>query len=269
LKNIINNFTDKELNYEILHNIKIFSQNKIQSDLNEIISKDDIEDKFHNIYKIYSEMISKNENNQKKEKIKEQNENDNDIQKNVIKDLNASKDNRTNTNHFGNDNKNDSNHFNSSSNNNDNSIKESNIANNKINEMEQNKTYLPSGNNSDSYNNDKNQDKINENEEKNKNDINNNKINEIKNNNEIKEFKDIYSNINEEKINIIFIMPNNEKKGFKIPSNFTKKEIYFTAYNLCDYQKGEFAYISGIDKSPKAVKMKFLFEDLLSFISVI
>ena len=212
-------------------------------------------------------MISKNENNQKKEKIKEQNENDNDIQKNVIKDLNASKDNRTNTNHFGNDNKNDSNHFNSSSNNNDNSIKESirqnekiplekdifegnlcsnqgDIAINKINEMEQNKTYLSSGNNSDSYNNDKNQDKINENEEKNKNDINNNKINEIKNNNEIKEFKDIYSNINEEKINIIFIMPNNEKKGFKIPSNFTKKEIYFTAYNLCDYQKGEFEYIS-------------------------
>jgi hypothetical protein len=110
-------------------------------------------------------MISKNENNQKKEKIKEQNENDNDIQKNVIKDLNASKDNRTNTNHFGNDNKNDSNHFNSSSNNNDNSIKESirqnekiplekdifegnlcsnqgDIAINKINEMEHNKTYL-------------------------------------------------------------------------------------------------------------------------------
>ena len=266
-ENIINNFTDKELNYEILHNIKIFSQNKIQSDLNEIISKDDIEDKFHNIYKIYSEMISKNENNQKKDKIKEQNENDNDIQQNVIKDLNALKDNRTNTNHFGNDNKNDSNHYNSSSNNNDNSIKESirqnekislekdifegnlcsnqgDIAINKINEMEQNKTYLSSGNNSDSYNNDKNQDKINENEEKNKNDINNNKINEIKNNNEIKEFKDIYSNINEEKINIIFIMPNNEKKGFKIPSNFTKKEIYFTAYNLCDYQKGEFEYIS-------------------------
>jgi hypothetical protein len=67
-----------------------------------------------------------------------------------------------------------------------------------------------------------------------------NKINKIKANNEIKEFKDIYSDINEEKINIIFIMPNKEKKGFKIPSNFTKKEIYSTAYNLSDFQKDIF-----------------------------
>jgi len=262
-ENIINNFNDKELNYEILHNIKIFSESKIQSDLNEIISKDDIEDKFHNIYKIYSKMISKNENNQKKNKIKEQNENAIDIQMNAIDDLNSSKDNRANTNHLGNDNKNDFDQFNSSSNNNDNSIKESirqnenitlgkdifegnfvsnkdDIANNIINEKEQNKTYLTSGNNSDSNNNDTNQDKINENKEK--NDFNNNIINEIKNNNEIKEFKDIYSIINGEKINIIFIMPNKEKKGFKIPPNFTKKEIYFTAYNICGYQQGEFEY---------------------------
>jgi hypothetical protein len=35
-------------------------------------------------------------------------------------------------------------------------------------------------------------------------------------------------------------MPNKEKKGFKIPSNFTKKEIYSTAYNLCDFQKDKF-----------------------------
>lgn len=70
--------------------------------------------------------------------------------------------------------------------------------------------------------------------------INDNKINKRKTNNNIKEFKDIYSNIDGEKINLIFTMPNKDKKGFKIPSNFTNKEIYFTAYNLCKYQKGEY-----------------------------
>ena len=143
----------------------------------------------------------------------------------------------------------------------------SNINKNKINENEQSKNNLISKNNSDSTNNDKNHDKINkkeedqnkndnndsnnndknhnkinENKEKNKNDNSANKLNEIKTNNEIKEYKDIYPNISEEKINIIFVMPNNEKKGFKIPLNLTRAEIYYTAYKLCENQKGEFEY---------------------------
>ena len=258
-QNIINNFNDKELNYEILHNIKIFNETKIESDLNEIISKDDIEDKFHKIYEIYYKINSKNENEHIKniEKINnEPNENANDIQTNEINNLNASKENKYDINHLENDNKNDSHHFNLSSNNNDYlteekikqnenmlfekdifegnfNLSKSDINNNKNNEMMQNKTNLTSEINNDSHDNDKNHDKINEND---------NKINEIKTNNYIKELKDIYSKIYGEKINIIFIMPNKDKKSFIIPSNFTRKDIYYTAYNLCEYQKGEFEY---------------------------
>ena len=263
--NIINNFNYKELNYEMLHNIKIFSESKIQSDLNEIISKDDIEVKLHNIFKIYSKMFSKIENIQKKEKVKLQNENSNYIQKNEINDLNISKYNNSDTNNFGDYLKNDSNQFILSSSNNYNSTKEiirikqnenipvkkdifkgnfdsckSDITNNIINEIKRNETSFISGNkNSDSNNNGKTHDKINESEEKN---INDNKKDEIKNNNEISEYKDIYSNIEGEKIKIIFTMPNKEKKDYKIPSNFTNKEIYYTAYNLCEYSKDEFEY---------------------------
>jgi len=96
--------------------------------------------------------------------------------------------------------------------------------------------------NNDSKDNDKNHNKINENKEENKNDSNVNILNEIKTNNGIKEFKDLYPDISGEKINIIFIMPNNEKKGFKIPLNLTRKELYYTAYKLCENQKGEFEY---------------------------
>ena len=53
---IINNFNNKELNYEILHNIKIFSENKIQKELNEIILENDIDNKFALISKIYKEI---------------------------------------------------------------------------------------------------------------------------------------------------------------------------------------------------------------------
>ena len=55
---IINNFNNKELNYEILHNIKIFSENKIQKELNEIMLEKDFEYKLTHISQIYK-MINK------------------------------------------------------------------------------------------------------------------------------------------------------------------------------------------------------------------
>jgi hypothetical protein len=141
---------------------------------------------------------------------------------------------------LGNDNKIDSNQLNPSSN-------STNINNNvNVESIKQNDNNKSNDNcnSKEAINNNNNGNDISDNNIKknvsNNNENEKNKINEIKTNNEIKEFKDIYSDINEEKINIIFIMPNKEKKGFKIPSNFTKKEIYCTAYNLCDFHKDEF-----------------------------
>jgi len=53
---IINNFNKKDLNYEMLHNIKIFSEYKIQKELNEIILETDIENKFAYISNIYKKI---------------------------------------------------------------------------------------------------------------------------------------------------------------------------------------------------------------------
>ena len=75
---IINNLNNKELNYEILHNIKIFSENKIQKELNEIILKNDIDYKFAHIYNIYK-MINKIDIN----KNDDNNEKDNHINNNI------------------------------------------------------------------------------------------------------------------------------------------------------------------------------------------
>ena len=62
----------------------------------------------------------------------------------------------------------------------------------------------------------------------------NNDITSINENKEIKNniFEDIYSYINMEKRDIIFIMPNKEKKCAKIPIFFSNEELYFTAYFL-------------------------------------
>jgi len=116
-------------------------------------------------------------------------------------------------------------------NNNNNNLMNGNNINNKSDDNNNNKPI---------NNIEKNASNKNENEDTK---LNDNKINENKTNNNIKEFKDIYSNIDGEKINIIFTMPNKDKKGLKIPSNFTNKEIYFTAYNLCKYQKEEYDYL--------------------------
>ena len=216
---------------------------------------------------IQNNVINENINNiQADNKINAQNANINDIQNNENNGQNASTnkqnqinhiDNNSNNRQLGNDNKNDSNQFNPPSiinkiNNNENaenikqnennSTQKAIINNNKIGEsnkdneinnvIKQTNIIGETGNNNNTNNkiNDKNK-----NEEK--------KINEIKINNGIKEFKDIYPNINGEKIDIIFTMPNNEKKGLKIPSNFTNKELYYTAYYLLKKNKiGEFEY---------------------------
>ena len=109
--------------------------------------------------------------------------------------------------------------------------KKSDIINNEINQNQINAS------------NDKNKNQIIENNIKNKNDNNINIINEINTNNEKKEFKDIYPNIEVEKLNINFIMLNGkEKQCYKIPSNLSGKEIYYIAYNLCEDNKDEFEY---------------------------
>ena len=219
---------------------------------------------------IQNNIINENINNTQNEKnniqpdnkISEQNTNSNDNQynkNNVQNDLTSNQnqinhnDNKSINTQSGNNNKNDSNRLNQPSNinnldNNENaeSIKQNeNISTKKVvidnnkngesnkgdkinNEVKQANIIGETGNNNNINN------KINgnkENEEK--------KLNEIKTNNKIKEFIDIYSNIDGEKINIIFTMPNNEKKGLKIPSNFTNKELYYTAYYLLKKKENE------------------------------
>ena len=125
-------------------------------------------------------------------------------------------------------------------NNNNNLINGSNFNkdnNNQSNDMNNNKS-----NEAINFSNNYNGNNFNDNNNNKNTSNNNNKVNEHKTHNNIKEFKDIYPYIEGEKINIIFSIPNKGKKGFKIPSNFTRKELYYTAYNLCEYQEGKFEY---------------------------
>jgi len=211
----------------------------------------------------------KNESIQKDNKFNSQNKNAKVIQNNEINNQNSSTDNQIEanntenksiTNQIGNDNRNDYNQNNQSSNKininqiltsenrkqNENILSKINIINNenidpKKTDINNNEIVQYQIKNVSKYK-DKNQ--INEIGIKNKNENNSIIINEIKTNNEINEFKDIYPNIDVAKINIffVFILRNNEKKGYKIPSNLTGKEIYYIAYNLCDENKGEFEY---------------------------
>ena len=60
--NIICNFNNKYINYEILHNLKKIKNKGIINIFNFINKDNDIISKFHNIMKIYEKMTNKNEN---------------------------------------------------------------------------------------------------------------------------------------------------------------------------------------------------------------
>lgn len=228
-----------------MNNINI-TNNSINNDINMNITNNNVNNNHENNNSdknIISKNENENESNQKKDKIKEQSTNEKDIQTKEISDKNTSKDNKPDNN------KNESSKTNSTSNNingNDDSTKE-NIKQIENVPIKQDKIDLNTDSNKSEITNSKSneieQNKINENEQKNKNDNNSeNSLKETKNNSEIKEFKDIYADIDGEKINIIFLMPDKSKKGYKIPLNLTRKEIYYTAYSLCENQKGEFEY---------------------------
>ena len=71
-------------------------------------------------------------------------------------------------------------------------------------------------------------------------------------------FEDIYAYINIEKKDIIFIMPNKEKKYVKIPKFFTNKELYFTAYFLIYREEEEiFIYKNLIKLNYKGKLLKY------------
>ena len=201
----------------------------------------------------------------------------NDTKTNEINGQSASANNQSQINHtenqsitnlIGNDNKNDSNQKNPTSN----KININNISNLEI--MNQNilpkKDIIDNNKNIDqkkndvinnkinqnqfeNASNDNNENQINENNKQNNNDNNINIINEINTDIEIKEFKDIYHNIDVKKVNIIFNLINKEKHGYKIPSNLTGKEIYYIAYNLCEDNKEEFEYKKSLKLYYKAI----------------
>ena len=96
--NIICNFNNRYINYEILHNLKKIKNNKLVNTFNSLNKENDIMIKFQNIMKIYEKMTNKNNNN---DKSGNNNSGDNDNRGN--------KNNRGNNNNKGNnDNNNNS-----------------------------------------------------------------------------------------------------------------------------------------------------------------
>ena len=60
---IINNFDNKKLNYEILYNIKEITNNNILKDLDNILNENNMINKFTNIYNNYKKIITKDPDN--------------------------------------------------------------------------------------------------------------------------------------------------------------------------------------------------------------
>ena len=55
-EDIINNYDDKNRNYETLFYLNQFKNNNIINDLNKIVESDSIKDKFNNVFNLYSKM---------------------------------------------------------------------------------------------------------------------------------------------------------------------------------------------------------------------
>jgi len=56
IEDIIDNYNNKNRNYEIIYNLNLFIKNNIIEELNEVIKCNNITDKFNNIFNIYRKM---------------------------------------------------------------------------------------------------------------------------------------------------------------------------------------------------------------------
>ena len=59
-KDLINNYDNKNRNYEIMFNLKEINNDRILDDIYKINNENDINNKFHSIINIYNEMMMKN-----------------------------------------------------------------------------------------------------------------------------------------------------------------------------------------------------------------
>ena len=56
IEDIIDNYNNKNRNYDIIYNLNLFIKNNIIEELNNVIKCNNITDKFNNIFNIYRKM---------------------------------------------------------------------------------------------------------------------------------------------------------------------------------------------------------------------